>query len=64
VELVTEYLEGAMPPAMQAPFEAHLEGCGECMRYLEQMRHTMELVGRLREDDLSEGLLDALRGWR
>jgi anti-sigma factor RsiW len=68
VELVTDYLEDALPPAERARFERHLEGCGGCAAYLEQMRTTIELTGRLTlaqiEPDAEEALLQAFRDWR
>jgi anti-sigma factor RsiW len=53
VELVTDYLEGRMPRATRRRFEAHLAGCEHCSEYLEQMRRTIALTGRLRSADLS-----------
>jgi anti-sigma factor RsiW len=44
VELVTDYLEDALPPGQRARFEEHLETCGGCRAYLEQMRVTTRLV--------------------
>jgi anti-sigma factor RsiW len=44
VELVTDYLEGAMSAADRARFEEHLAICPGCQTYLEQMRQTMRLV--------------------
>ena len=38
VELVTDYLEGALPPDQRARFEAHLAECEGCTGYLEDMR--------------------------
>jgi anti-sigma factor RsiW len=52
VEVVTEYLDGAMPLAERTRFEAHLAACGSCARYLEQIRTTIELAGRLTVDDV------------
>ena len=46
VELVTDYLEGAMSPEERERFEEHLDACGNCRRYLAQMRQTIRLVGR------------------
>ena len=34
VELVTEYLEGTLPPAERARFDAHLGQCEGCHTYL------------------------------
>ncbi len=53
VELITDYLEGAMPRSLRRRFEAHLAGCEHCSEYLEQMRTTIRLSGRLRAEDLS-----------
>lgn len=68
VELVTDYLEGALSPTDRARFEAHLAGCEGCTRYVEQIRATIALTGAVDEDDLSDEakaeLLDAFRDWR
>ena len=37
VELITDYLEGAMDAELRASFEAHLAGCPHCTHYLEQV---------------------------
>jgi predicted anti-sigma-YlaC factor YlaD len=68
VELVTEYLEGALAPAEVERFEEHLVYCGPCTAYLQQMRDTVRTAGALREEDLepavADDLLAAFRGWR
>jgi anti-sigma factor RsiW len=53
VELITDYLEGALSRSQRRRFEAHLAGCEHCTEYLEQMRTTIRLTGRLRAEDLS-----------
>jgi predicted anti-sigma-YlaC factor YlaD len=53
VELVSDYLERALPERDAQRFEAHLAECPGCLAYLEQMRTTIELAGRLRVEDLS-----------
>jgi hypothetical protein len=67
VELVTDYLERRLVPHEAARFEEHLTVCKGCVNYLDQMRTTIELAGRLRVDDLSPGvqadLVSAFRGW-
>jgi anti-sigma factor RsiW len=67
VELVTDYLEGALPPREARRFEAHVAGCAGCHEYLEQMRKTIRLVGQLTPDDIApeprEVLLSAFRDW-
>jgi anti-sigma factor RsiW len=71
VEVVTDYLDGVMPPAERARLERHLRGCPGCTRYLEQIRTTITLVGRLTEDDVDalgsearDELLTAFRAYR
>jgi anti-sigma factor RsiW len=68
VELVTDYLEGALSPEDTARFEGHIGRCTGCAAYLEQIRETIELIGRLTPESLSpeaeRTLLDAFRDWR
>jgi len=68
VELVNDYLSATMPAADRERFADHLAACPACTTYLEQMRTTIELTGRLREDDLGEDqkrdLVEAFRRWR
>jgi anti-sigma factor RsiW len=68
VELVTDYLEEKLPAAERARFEAHLVGCSGCQNYLEQMRKTIQVVGKLREDHLTPeskaALLQRFRHWK
>ena len=51
VELVTDYLDGALPPRLARAIDRHLEDCPHCREYLAQMRLTIELTGRLATDD-------------
>ncbi|MBO0825683.1 MAG: zf-HC2 domain-containing protein [Actinobacteria bacterium] len=53
VELVTDYLEGALSPADRRRFEAHLATCPNCTEYLAQMRATIALTGTLTPADLT-----------
>lgn len=43
VELVTDYLEGALSPDLLRAFHEHVADCGNCTEYLRQMRRTIEL---------------------
>jgi len=67
VELVTDFLEGALAPGDLRRFEEHIARCGKCTTYLEQMRQTLRVTGMLAPDDLSPDaereLLDAFRTW-
>jgi anti-sigma factor RsiW len=68
VELVTDYLEGRLSPVDRERFDAHIAGCDACTAYLEQMRMTLEALGRIPEESISaqaqEELLAAFREWR
>jgi anti-sigma factor RsiW len=68
VELVTDYLEGRLEPVDRERFDAHIAGCDACTAYLEQMRTTLEALGRIPAESLSaqaqEELLVAFREWR
>jgi hypothetical protein len=55
VELVTEHLEGTLPAELEQAIVAHLELCGPCVDYLEQMRGTVGLLRTLPADTLSPG---------
>jgi anti-sigma factor RsiW len=68
VEIVSDYLEDALPEGDRERFDAHLEDCEGCTRYLDQMRTTIRLMGTLSEDDLDPGakdqLLQLFRAWK
>jgi predicted anti-sigma-YlaC factor YlaD len=68
VELVTAYLEGALPPLERDRFDRHLAECEGCRAYLDQVRTTIVLSARAQAEGLSPAALDALRGafrgWR
>ena len=67
VELVTDYLEGALPRADRRRFEKHIAACDACTAYLEQIRLTITATGELTEEDIQpqarDELLAAFRDW-
>jgi anti-sigma factor RsiW len=67
VELVTDYLEGALSPGDLRRFEEHIAVCDACTEYLRQLRETIRLVGAITPDDLSPQaeaeLLEAFSDW-
>jgi anti-sigma factor RsiW len=68
VEIVTDYLEGALDADTYRRFTEHLELCDGCDTYVEQMRDTVRLAGTLQQDalrpDMRDKLLAAFRGWK
>lgn len=67
VDLVTTYLEGALPPADRLAFERHVAICPPCRGYLSQIRVVIASAGSLKEQSLSDGarsaLIDSFREW-
>jgi anti-sigma factor RsiW len=67
VELVTAYLDGALPEPDRLAFEAHLRDCPGCDRYLDQFRDTIDLLGELPPQSMSPEsrtrLLAAFADW-
>ncbi len=67
VELVTDYFDGALPPADREAFDAHLAICPGCVTYVEQMRTTIRLAHdtkALEQRPEVAALLHAFRDWR
>ena len=54
VELITNYLEGQLDESTKRELEAHLGLCEGCAEYLRQMRTTIEAIGHVPLDSLSE----------
>jgi anti-sigma factor RsiW len=60
VELVTDYLEGVMPPSERELVERHLTACDGCTAYIEQMRLTLRALGSIPEETIPEGARETL----
>jgi anti-sigma factor RsiW len=68
VEMITNYLEGALSRRDRRRLEAHLRVCPNCAAYLEQIQLTIKLTGSIEADDLSPQaqaeLTELYRRWR
>jgi predicted anti-sigma-YlaC factor YlaD len=68
VELVNDYFEGELTAGQTERFEQHLNDCAGCESYVDQMRITVETVGRMREQDMPPQVRDrlqtAFRDWK
>jgi anti-sigma factor RsiW len=68
VEVITDYLEDALPQRDRRRFEAHLAECDDCRDYVAQFEQTIALSGRIQPERLPPGLQDDLvsvfRAWR
>jgi anti-sigma factor RsiW len=67
IDLLTDYVEDALPEEERRRVEAHLAICDGCTTYLEQVRETIRLTGMLTEeqipDEEKQRLLAAFREW-
>jgi anti-sigma factor RsiW len=68
VEVITDYLDDALPATDRARFEAHLAECDACRDYVDQFGQTIALAGRVEPEQLApqtrDQLLSAFRDWR
>jgi anti-sigma factor RsiW len=60
VELVTDYLDGALSRRQRRRFEAHIRACPNCSAYLEQIRAVIATSGWITPDDLTPQARDDL----
>jgi anti-sigma factor RsiW len=71
VQLITAYLDGALPDDIRTQVDEHLDGCDGCQNVLAQWRTIIALAGRLTEDDVDntdeitrDQLISTIRGLR
>ena len=68
VELVTDYLDGALSRRQRRRFETHIGACPNCSAYLEQIQAVIATSGSITPDDLTPQARDDLsalyRRWR
>ena len=69
VEVITDYLEGALSPEDHRRFEEHLEACSACKLYVDQFEAVIRTVGRITSEDqldpeLRDGLVAAFHDWK
>jgi anti-sigma factor RsiW len=65
VEMITDYLEDVLDPGQRLAVEAHLASCPGCQVYLDQMRTTIQILGRVPMERLSaQARADLTRAFR
>lgn len=68
VELVTAYLEHALPAEEHRRFEEHLAVCPPCVRYVRQIKLTIELIGKadcdVPDDPDTQATLRLFQDWK
>jgi anti-sigma factor RsiW len=60
VELVTEYLEGALPGDDVVRLERHLRACDGCAAYVEQFRQLIQTAGHLEPEAVPPEAMERL----
>ena len=60
VELLMEYLEGALPPAVRAQLDAHVAACQRCVAFIESYRETPRLIREATDASLPEDVRQSL----
>ena len=67
LELISGYLDDALPADTRQAVATHLEGCDGCTMVLDEFRTTIEMTGMLTEEQITphqrETLLAAFRDW-
>ena len=65
-ELLTDYVEGRLPPATRELIDWHIDGCGPCVAFVNTFRSTVKAVRTLAEappvpPELKQRLIAVLR---
>jgi anti-sigma factor RsiW len=67
-ELLTDYLDDAIPAPERARLDAHLAECDGCSAALDQLRETIRVTGTVTEAQVAEERLEPVRSvfraWR
>ena len=60
VALMGDYLDGVLTGADRRRLEAHLADCPHCSEHLAQLRVTIDALGRVEPEDLTDAAVDDL----
>ena len=63
IDLLSDYIDGGLPPHEKEEFEAHLKLCTACVEFLSSVRATRTQVKDLRCEDLPKDVHQALRSF-
>jgi anti-sigma factor RsiW len=69
IEVVTNYLDDALPHDEHERFERHLSYCAGCNTYVEQIRETIRQTGMVPQEEslppsLREQIVAQFRNWK
>ena len=63
VELLMEYLEGVLPPEMNAALAAHVAGCERCTAFVASYRETPRILRTATAVELPADVQQSLRAF-
>ena len=68
IDVLSDYLDGSLPPDDRRRLEVHLDECAYCINYVMQMKDTIDAMGGVSLESLApekQGeVLEAFRGWQ
>jgi anti-sigma factor RsiW len=60
VDLLADYLEGALDPETAKELERHLDGCASCLNFIKTYKTTTAWVEEITYEDMPDELKDRL----
>ncbi len=60
MDLLADYVDGALPPKKSQAFEWHIESCPPCVAFVNTYKGTVDAAKRLRQATLPPELRDRL----
>lgn len=60
VELLADYLDGALDPKVAGALEQHLDGCPSCLNFIKTYKATTALVREIACEEMPEELMNRL----
>jgi len=63
VELLMDYLEGILPPEVNAALEAHVAGCERCTAFIASYRETPRILRDATAMELPPDIQESLRAF-
>ncbi len=63
VQLLMDYLEGALPPDLSADLEAHVAACPRCAAFVASYRETPRILREATAAALPAGLEESLQAF-
>jgi len=63
VELLMDYLEGVLPPEVNATLEAHVAGCERCVAFIASYRETPRILRTATATTVPPAVQESLRAF-